>query len=243
MQSPSRRNLLKAAVLAPAITVVPVALLRRTVDGASAASPTYAAPDANEPNAYFTAAERAFVEAAVARIIPADELGPGAKEAGVAVFIDRQLAGPYGRAETWYMHGPWRDGSDAQGYQLRLTPAQLYRTAIRDIDDHARSRHANKAFAELDATTQDDVLHAIDKGELELPNAHVHTFFDMLVQNTVEGFLADPIYGGNRDFVGWKLIGFPGPRYNYVAEIEQYGKSYDMPFVSIAGRDAGVRSA
>ena len=55
----------------------------------------------------------------------------------------------------------------------------------------------------------------------------------MLVQNTVEGFLADPIYGGNRDFFGWKLIGFPSPRYNYVSEIEQYGKKYDMPFVSI----------
>jgi gluconate 2-dehydrogenase gamma chain len=62
----------------------------------------------------------------------------------------------------------------------------------------------------------------------------------MLVQNTVEGFFADPIYGGNKNFIGWRLIGFPGPRYNYVAEIGQYGKRYDMPFVSLSGRDAGV---
>jgi gluconate 2-dehydrogenase gamma chain len=65
----------------------------------------------------------------------------------------------------------------------------------------------------------------------------------MLVQNTVEGFLADPLYGGNRDFIGWKLVGFPGPRYNYVEEIEQHGKRYDKPFVSIGGRDAAVDQA
>src|SRR5437660_651170 len=55
--------------------------------------------------------EMAFVDAAVARIIPNDDLGPGAKEAGVGLFIDRQLAGPYGRGETWYMQGPWREGA------------------------------------------------------------------------------------------------------------------------------------
>jgi gluconate 2-dehydrogenase gamma chain len=63
----------------------------------------------------------------------------------------------------------------------------------------------------------------------------------MLVQNTVEGFLADPIYGGNRDFIGWKLIGFPGPRYNYVDEIEQYGQQYGGPLVSIAGNERPSR--
>ncbi len=59
----------------------------------------------------------------------------------------------------------------------------------------------------------------------------------MLLQNTVEGFLADPMYGGNRDFIGWKLIGFPGPRYDYTDEIEQYNKRYTLPPVGILGRD------
>jgi gluconate 2-dehydrogenase gamma chain len=236
VHSPSRRNLLKAAALAPAVAVAPIALVERaSTNEARAAEPAYASP----PERYLTDAERAFVEAAVARIIPNDDLGPGAKEAGVAVFIDRQLAGPYGRADTWYMQGPFREGTDEQGYQLKLTPAGLYRSAIGDIDAHARKQY-RKTFAELDATTQDAILDAIDKGELKLPNAHARAFFEMLVQNTVEGFLADPVYGGNRDFMGWKLIGFPGPRYNYVAEIDQYGRKYDMPFVSIAGRDAGV---
>jgi gluconate 2-dehydrogenase gamma chain len=235
MESQSRRNLLKAAVVAPAVAVVP---LRFVVDAgnARAAAPSYAQP----PERFLGTAEVSFVEAAIARIIPADELGPGAKEAGVATFIDRQLAGPYGRADTWYMQGPWHHGQKEQGYQLKLTPAELYRAAIADIDAHARAHYGNKTFAELDARTQDDVLHALEGGKLDLPHASARTFFTMLVQNTVEGFLADPLYGGNRDFIGWKLIGFPGPRYNYVAEIEQYGKRYDMPFVSIAGRDAGV---
>ena len=235
MHSVSRRNLLKAAVTAPAV-MIPL----RLIGGASpaeAAQPAYAQP----PAGFLSKDELAFVEAAVARIIPTDELGPGAKDAGVATFIDRQLAGPYGRAETWYMQGPWRSGTEEQGYQIKLTPAGLYRAAIRDIDASVRRTHADRAFAELPAGDQDAVLTALEHGKLELPNAPAKTFFDMLVQNTIEGFLADPVYGGNKDFAGWKLIGFPGPRYNYVAEIEQYGKRYEMPFVSIGGRDAGAQ--
>jgi gluconate 2-dehydrogenase gamma chain len=233
--SVSRRNVLKAAAVAPAVAALPVGL-SEVIKRAKATAPSYSSP----PEVYFTPAELAFVEAAVARIIPKDELGPGAKEAGVADFIDHQLAGPFGRAEDWYMKGPWRQGVDEQGYQIPLTPAQLYRVAIADIDAHVHKQYG-KAFAELDGAAQDKVFEAIDKDELKLPNAHARTFFEMLVQNTVEGFLADPIYYGNRDFIGWKLIGFPGPRYNYVSEIDQYGKKYDMPFVSVAGNDTGLR--
>ncbi len=236
MDSPSRRALLKAVVLGPAAAAVSLEALRRAIPPAEAAyEPAYASP----PQRYLTSDEHAFVEAAVARIIPKDDLGPGAKEAGVADFIDHQLAGPYGRAEGWYMRGPWGQGVAEQGYQLRLTPAQLYRAAIHGIDEHARKAHG-KPFAQLDANTQDHILDQIDKAELDIPGAHGRVFFEMLVRNTVEGFLADPIYGGNRDFIGWKLVGFPGPRYNYVAEIDQYGRKYDMPFVSLAGRDTGI---
>ncbi len=240
----SRRDLLKTAIIAPAaavapaVAVVPLAMLRQSISSARAGAPDYAAP----PEVFFTQAEADFIAAAVARIIPNDDLGPGAREAGVADFIDHQLAGPYGRAEDWYMQGPWQQGTDEQGYQLRLTPAQLYRTAIAAIDKYVQQKYG-KSFAQLDGATQDGMLEAIDKGELEPSDSHARRFFELLVQNTKEGFLADPIYGGNRDFIGWKLIGFPGPRYNYVGEIEQYGKKYDMPFVSIGGRDTGVRKA
>jgi gluconate 2-dehydrogenase gamma chain len=236
MKSPARRSLLKAAVLSPVAAVVPLRFVAN-VREAQAAPPRYTSP----PEQYFKKQEVAFVDAAVSRIIPNDELGPGAKEAGVTTFIDSQLAGPYGRAETWYMQGPWKKGTDQQGYQLKLTPAQLYRAAIRDIDDYARRTYGNKPFAELGSDVQDKVLQGLEKGDIDLPNAPAKTFFTMLIENTVEGFLADPVYGGNRDFAGWKLIGFPGPRYNYIAEIEQYGKKYDAPFVSIAGKDSAIK--
>jgi len=245
MESPSRRNLLKsvliapaAAALAPAVAVIPLKLLTESAPEARAYEPRYA-----QGGTWFTPAEREFVDAAVARIIPSDDLGAGAREAGVADFIDHQLAGPYGRGETWYMQGPWRAGEEEQGYQLKLTPAQLYRASIREIDQQAASQYGGKHFAQLEAAHQDELLDALEKKKLKLPSVPGDTFLSMLVDNTVEGFLADPMYGGNRDFVGWKLVGFPGPRYNYVAEIGQYGKKYDMPFVSIAGGDTGVRSS
>ncbi|MGH8713182.1 MAG: gluconate 2-dehydrogenase subunit 3 family protein [Casimicrobiaceae bacterium] len=184
---------------------------------------------------YLTQVETSFLQAAVSRLIPADDLGPGAKEAGVAFFIDQQLAGPFGRAESWYMQGPWKKGTEQQGYQLKLSPAQLYRAAIKDIDEYCQ-RTFGKNFSATDTADQDKVLHGLEKGDIELPGAPAKAFFTMLLQNTGEGFFADPVYGGNRAFAGWKLVGFPGPRYNYVNEIEQYGKPYAMPTVGLAGR-------
>lgn len=243
MATISRRELLKSAALLPAAaavaTTVPIRIVPRTMPDTGARPPAYTAP----AQGFLDAQEKAFVEAAVARIIPADDLGPGAKEAAVAEFIDRQLAGPYGAAETWYMQGPWQPGTKQQGYQLRLSPSQLYRAAIREIDASVRKQHGDRPFAQLDAKAQDDFLHALESGDVKISGELGKEFFEMLVVNTVEGFLADPVYGGNRDFIGWKLIGFPGPRYNYTAEIERYGKKYDMPFVSIAGRDAGIEES
>lgn len=187
------------------------------------------------PNAYLATEEMDFIRAAVARLIPADALGPGADQAGVPTFIDLQLAGPYGRAERWYMQGPWPSGVDSQGYQLRYTPAQVYRQAIAGIDAHCRKQY-QQPFAKLGAGQQDAVLHALEDGKVDLGDVPSKTFFNLLWQNTQEGYLADPAYGGNRDFAGWKLIGFPGPRYNYVREIGEYGKPYGQPYVSLIGR-------
>jgi gluconate 2-dehydrogenase gamma chain len=190
---------------------------------------------AGASNAFLAPEEMAFVSAAVARLIPGDALGPGADQAGVPTFIDLQLAGPYGRAERWYMQGPWPSGVDSQGYQLRYTPAQVYRQAIAGIDAHCRKQY-RQPFAKLGAEQQDAVLHALEDGKVDLGDLPSKTFFNLLWQNTQEGYLADPAYGGNRDFAGWKLIGFPGPRYNYVHEIGRFGQPYQQPFVSLIGR-------
>lgn len=193
---------------------------------------------------FFSATEAAFIDAATSRLIPADELGPGAHEANVLGFLDLQLAGAYGRAERWYMKGPWPTGTDQQGFQNRLTPAGIYRAAIADIDKHCHDTYG-KTFAALPHAQQDDVLKGLEANTVKLQHSPADTFFALLWQNTQEGFLADPVYHGNRHFIGWKLIGFPGPRYNYIAEIDQYGKPYKEPYVSLAGRlpDSPTRGA
>jgi gluconate 2-dehydrogenase gamma chain len=203
-------------------------------------------PITGGPFKFFTSAEAAFIDAAVARLIPADDLGPGAREAGVTVFLDRQLAGPYGQAETWYMAGPWREGKDTQGYQSRLTPAALYRTAIKGIDEHCRQAFGGKTFSALSPEQQDSVLTDLEKNKLKIDGVGPHpieiegdkkdTFFAVLLQNTIEGFFADPMYGGNRDMVGWKLIGFPGAHYDYRPYVRQHGNKLPIEPVGLHGR-------
>lgn len=222
---PARRDFLKLVGVA-----VPAGMALCACSG-----PGEAGVHAGSSTAFLAPEEMDFVNAAVARLIPADALGPGAEQAGVPTFIDLQLAGPYGRAERWYMQGPWPRGVDSQGYQLRYTPAQVYRQGITGVDAHCRKQY-QQPFAKLKAEQQDAVLHALEEGKVELGDLPAKTFFELLWQNTQEGFLADPVYGGNRDFAGWKLVGFPGPRYNYVREIRQYGQPYQQPFVSLLGR-------
>ncbi len=98
---------------------------------------------------FFTADERAFIEAATERLFPKDELGPGAKDLRVPLFIDHQLVGPYGRGARWYMQGPWPKGTPTQGFQSRLAPAAMYRAAIKAIDEHVKSTQGGKTFAAL----------------------------------------------------------------------------------------------
>src|SRR5439155_4172076 len=89
---------------------------------------------ANAGKVYFTAEEGAAIEALVDRLIPPDPQTPGGKDAGCAVFIDRQLAGPYGKAERLYMRGPFVDGTPQQGNQSSLTPAARYRQGLAALD-------------------------------------------------------------------------------------------------------------
>jgi gluconate 2-dehydrogenase gamma chain len=185
---------------------------------------------------FFTRDEVTFIDAAVARLIPKDERGPGAKEAGVTVFLDRQLAGPYGAANRWYMQGPWQEGAPTQGFQARLPPAQIYRAAIKAIDEHCRDAFQGKRFSEISAEDQDRVLSGIESGDVDLGDVKSKSFFEMFLQNTIEGFFSDPIYGGNRDMVGWKLIGFPGARYDYREYVAKHGQRLDLPPVGLKGR-------
>jgi len=137
---------------------------------------------------FFFADEVRFIDAAVARLIPADELGAGAKEAGVTFFLDRQLAGPFGAARAWYMQGPWAEGQETQGYQSRMTPAELYRAAIKAINEHCRKDFGGKDFGALSSEQQDQVLSGLEKGDIKLGVVNAKAFFEAFLQNTIEGF-------------------------------------------------------
>jgi gluconate 2-dehydrogenase gamma chain len=238
----TRRRLLTAGAALPlASAAAAAATIRGEVpwrEGESAAPTAATSGPGASPNptyAYFTAAESAFIEAAVDRLIPQDDLGPGAVEAGVPTFIDRQLAGDYGRGARMYMQGPWAKGEPTQGYQTRMTPAGMYRAAIREIDE-AATRDSNNTFAKLAPADQDALLKKLEGGTLALPTADAKAFFTLLLQNTMEGFWSDPIYGGNRDMVGWKLIGFPGARYDHSPYVSKHGEAYPLPPVGLKGR-------
>ena len=166
-------------------------------------------PDSPHVYRYLTLPEIRFLDAAAARLIPADSLGPGAKEADVTFYIDQQLASAWGTHGRNYRQGPWFDGTPEQGFQSRMTPQEIYRAGIRETDLHCVAKY-DKRFDLLTTAQQDELLKALEGGKIDLPSVSAKLFFGLLWRNTEEGFFADPLYGGNRDKIGWKLVGFPG---------------------------------
>jgi gluconate 2-dehydrogenase gamma chain len=190
---------------------------------------------------FFDSHQRATIEAAMARIIPTDDT-PGAREAGTIDFLDRYLSGidyvfakPDGSGfET--LEGKW---AEAWRRRIQLIRGR-YVEGIEELD--GRSQDSFDAdFADLADSQQDEVLAAIEnpaetqaleeaqvssgyggpvEPALQQTNAEIDlSFFAMLALHTRQGFYADPIYGGNRDRVGWEVIGFPGP--TSLAEVHQ----------------------
>jgi gluconate 2-dehydrogenase gamma chain len=165
---------------------------------------------------FFGPPEAEFIEAAVARLIPKDGLGPGALEADVPYYIDRLLITEYGSGARFYNLGPGGATTPFQGYQSPLTPPEVYRIGIAATNKYCQQQYG-KRFAELDAATQDGVLKGLQDVSLEdVPGA---TFFSQLLADTKDGFFSDPAYGGNRDMIGWKLVGYPGVPANYATRI------------------------
>jgi gluconate 2-dehydrogenase gamma chain len=189
---------------------------------------------------FFNGEEAAFVEAAVARLIPADALGPGALEAGVPFYIDRQLAGAWGAGGGLYRAGPWRRGTPQQGYQLPFTPAELFRNALRALNQELARTEAG-SFGRMGPEEQDRFLRRLEDEEQarDLGGVPSNIFFESLLELTVEGFFADPVYGGNRDMVGWRLVGFPGAYANYYELVDQHGIAFDRPPMSLAQDASG----
>lgn len=184
-------------------------------------------PDSTE-RSFFTEHEWNTVEAATARIMPADQ-DPGAKEARVVVFIDRYVSGIgyiYAAADGsgfLKLSGKHADAWRARQFKMQ----ELYRQGVRDLDEIAQDL-GGKAFVDLSEEEQDEVFvrlsgapkpSKVTHGTKEPVTTFLQgsfdedlTFFDTLCLHTRQGFYADPVYGGNKDQMGWKTIGFPGPK-------------------------------
>jgi gluconate 2-dehydrogenase gamma chain len=142
---------------------------------------------------FFNDEQAATVAAFSERLMPGAPGKPGANDANVINYIDLALAGAY---------------ADQQ---------DLYRRGLAQLDAYCRKAY-DQLFVKLSAAQQDEVIGALEQGkasEFEFPTAQV--FFNTLRTHTMEGMFADPVYGGNKDFAGWKLVGFPGAQLFYTA--------------------------
>jgi gluconate 2-dehydrogenase gamma chain len=192
-------------------------------------------PFVEGPWVFFDPAEGAAVEALVDRLIPPDLDTPGGKGAGCAVFIDRQLAGPYGRRAGLYVSPPFIKGVPQQGSQDPDGPAVRYRKSLASLDAYCKQEKSG-AFASLGDADKDAVIGGLESGAVKLDGVDGQAFFELLLRNTREGFFADPIYGGNRDMCSWRMIGYPGARYDYRDWVHRHNERYLRPPVSLEGR-------
>jgi gluconate 2-dehydrogenase gamma chain len=263
----SRRGILlggasAAGGLAAATLTLPAAFAQDATPVAHDMAGMTASPPTNEGFTYFVPYQAAIVRAAAARLIPTDDLGPGAEEAGVVFFIDREMSS----AKTYFGHayqqGPFADGAPTQGDQSGLDVSDRFRLGIEGMDVYAQQLYG-QGFANLTAEQQDRILSDMQQGipdtfdgasiqsapftlapsgtEAAIATADdvgvgATGFFNLLLTYTVAGFFSDPVHGGNRDMVGWKLIGFPGAHISYSADILNYGKPFTGPFISL-GQD------
>jgi gluconate 2-dehydrogenase gamma chain len=225
-----RRSFLKSAVAGSAAAAT--ATLPQSAEAQQrAAAPASAAP----AYSFLNLEEQAFIEALVDHMVPADEHSPKGTDVGINIYIDRALAGSWGKGARLYMQGPWKQGHPNQGYQLPLTPAELYRAGIPAANAYCVKTYG-KPFDKIDEAQREEFLLAWQAGKVAFeggPPARV--FFGMLYQNVVQGMFADPIHGGNRGKAGWKMIGFPGIIAVHYQNVEKYrDKRYTAETVSIA---------
>jgi gluconate 2-dehydrogenase gamma chain len=185
-----------------------------------------------------------ILSAATERILPKDDLGPGAIELGVPYFIDKQLNSEWGMNAKEYMKGPFvlnmaatgnhnkSRNQDQQGpnaevqsstptprYQTRMNRGEIFILGLRRMDQVAQKEFGAK-FVDITPEQQDEVMRMFEEGKVELKGVGSDNFFHLLLQTTLEGAYSDPVYGGNRDMMGWKMKEYPGPRASYMAQIE-----------------------
>ena len=182
-----------------------------------------ATPPVQEPQTLLvlSAAEAAFMAAVADTMIPADALSPSGTDCGIVIFADRQLASAWGGGAKMYRSGPFRKGKPEHGYQLPLSPREFFAAGIAATNAWSRKLHG-KDYDRLAPKEREEALKALEAGKAELGDFNSREFFVALLDIVMEGFLADPIYGGNKDKAAWKMIGFPGLPALYANKIDEY---------------------
>ena len=193
----------------------------------SSSSPWGAIPQTGTGNAegymFFNVTEARTLDAMTARIMPSEPDGRGAREAGVVTYLDHAVAGYF---------------RDLQS---------IYRVGLQRLDAYSKAR-AGSIFPELGAAQQDEILSQVDTGsgvssagasadvwDANGTDTILTRFFAIVREHAIQGMFCDPIYGGNRDFTGWKLIGFPGAQWEYTEEQMRPGfDATTIPILSLA---------
>jgi gluconate 2-dehydrogenase gamma chain len=179
-------------------------------------------PHNAEPYLSLGPSEAQFVEALIITMCPADELTPDGVTCGLAVFIDRQLSGSFGKGERLYLRGPWRKGKPQHGYQLPLTPEQHFKAGIAAAERACMARHG-KRFASLTAEQANAFLQDVAAANVSDPDVSLQQWFNELVYPLfTQACFADPVYGGNRDKVFWTMLGYPGLPATHARDIAQF---------------------
>jgi gluconate 2-dehydrogenase gamma chain len=226
-----RRNFLKGA---GAAGIAASALAGGLPRAAEAQTPPAPAQPATEPLLTLTADEAAFFSAAYDLFIPADRLSPSGTDCGCVTYIDRQLAGAWGNGAKLYRNGPFLPARPEHGYQLPLTPREYFAAGIKAANAWSVKTYG-KSFDRLAPADRSAALTAMEKGTAKFENFEAQPFFEALLQSAMEGFFADPMYGGNRNKVSWRMVGYPGLPATWAARAEvMRGKKVTIEPQSIA---------
>lgn len=200
--------------------VAPIAVVVGTGGFAMVANARSAKPMAELSYESFSADEAAFVEAMVNVMCPADKMTPNGVDCGIALFMDRQLAGGFGKGARRYSLGPWKEGKPQQGNQSPMTPEQFFKAGLATADRLARQKYG-RGFADLRAEDAESFLQQVSQGK-NVPKDLDLWFNDLVYPLFAQACFADPVYGGNRDKVFWRLIGYPGLPATYTLDMVRY---------------------
>jgi len=230
-----RRSFLKGAGAAGTLAATALTgALPRAAEAQSAPAPAVQPAAQPEPMLTLTATEAAFLSAAYDTIIPADALSPSGTDCGLVTYVDRQLAGAWGSGARMYRNGPFIPSKPEYGYQLPLTPREYFAAGIKATNAWTTKTYG-KEFDRLSPADRTATLSAMEQSRAQFEGLDAKPFFEAVLQSAMEGFFADPIYGGNRNKVAWRMIGYPGLPATWANKALEYrGKKVTIEPQSIA---------